>query len=63
LAPAHAEILTRTGNPVEAARNLFEALRRLDAAKLPVIVVEPMPEAGLGLAIVDRLQRAMRGSS
>ena len=63
LAPERAEILTPSGDPVEAARNLFEALRRLDAAKLPVVVVERMPEAGLGLAIADRLQRAMRASS
>lgn len=59
LEPAHAEVLTPSGDPAEAARRLFAALRRLDAAELPVVIVERMPERGLGLAIVDRLQRAM----
>lgn len=56
------EVLTPTNDPAEAAANLFEALRRLDAANLPLIVVERVPEAGLGLAIADRLQRAMKGT-
>lgn len=59
LAPARAEILTPSGDPAEAARHLFEALRRLDSSGVPEIIVERMPENGLGLAIVDRLQRAM----
>jgi len=59
LEPTCAEVLTPSNDPTEAAQRLFEALRRLDASGLPLIVVERMPERGLGLAIVDRLQRAM----
>ena len=54
--------LSLTGQPVEAAANLFAALRALDeAAKkqtLRAIAVMPIPDAGLGLAINDRLRRA-----
>ena len=42
----------------EAAANLFRYLRELDEAALDVIVAEEVPEAGLGTAINDRLQRA-----
>ncbi len=54
--------LSLTGNLVEAAANLFAALRALDEAgkkqTLRAIAVMPVPEAGLGLAINDRLRRA-----
>lgn len=51
--------LSRTGDLDEAANRLFEALRELDQnAAGQVIVVEPVPLEGLGLAINDRLQRA-----
>ena len=42
----------------EAAANLFAAIRRLDAAKLDMILAEAVPEVGLGRAIMDRLRRA-----
>ncbi|MDB5511138.1 MAG: sua5 [Enterovirga sp.] len=42
----------------EAAANLFGYLRRLDAGGAAVIAVAPIPEAGLGEAINDRLRRA-----
>ncbi|MFK7817873.1 MAG: L-threonylcarbamoyladenylate synthase [Planctomycetaceae bacterium] len=41
-----------------AAANFFAALRRLDAAKLDLIVATPFPDEGLGLALNDRLSRA-----
>ena len=52
--------LSEAGDVAEAAARLFEGLRRLDAAAgaLRRIAVMPIPEAGLGLAINDRLQRA-----
>ena len=52
--------LSEAGNLAEAAARLFEGLRRLDAAAGAPrrIAVMPIPEAGLGLAINDRLQRA-----
>ena len=52
------EILTTRGDLREAAANLFAAIRRLDALHLDLIIAEPIPEAGLGRAIMDRLRRA-----
>jgi L-threonylcarbamoyladenylate synthase len=50
--------LSRTGDLREAAANLFRHLRELDSAGLDYIVVEAVPEEGLGVAIMDRLRRA-----
>ncbi len=55
------EVLSQDGNLTEAAANLFAALRRLDAAGLDHAIVEPVPEQGLGRAIMDRLRRAAIG--
>ncbi|HMK76125.1 MAG TPA: L-threonylcarbamoyladenylate synthase [Thermodesulfobacteriota bacterium] len=52
------EILSTKGDLREAAANLFAAIRRLDALNLDLIVAEPIPEVGLGRAIMDRLRRA-----
>jgi L-threonylcarbamoyladenylate synthase len=52
--------LSPSGDLVEAAANLFSALRELDAAGARAIAVMPIPHAGLGEAINDRLQRAAR---
>jgi L-threonylcarbamoyladenylate synthase len=52
------EILSKKGDLREAAANLFAAIRRLDALNLDRIVAEPVPEVGLGRAIMDRLRRA-----
>ena len=52
------EILSRTGDPKEAAAALFSKLRLLDSAGLDLIVAEPVPEEGLGIAINDRLRKA-----
>jgi L-threonylcarbamoyladenylate synthase len=50
--------LSRTGDLVEAAANLFAALRALDRPEFTAIAVMPIPEQGLGAAINDRLRRA-----
>lgn len=50
--------LSRNGDLVEAAANLFALLRRLDRSEFTAIAVMPIPEHGLGLAINDRLRRA-----
>ena len=52
--------LSRRRDLAEAAANLFGHLRRLDAALggVGAIAVAPIPEEGLGEAIVDRLARA-----
>jgi len=55
------EVLSRKGDLREAAANLFAAIRRLDALHLDLIVAEPIPEIGLGRAIMDRLRRASSG--
>lgn len=65
--PAHSGVmlnLSWSGDLVEAAANLFSALRTLDAALeasgAKAIAVMPIPEQGLGEAINDRLRRAAR---
>ncbi|MEA2757011.1 MAG: L-threonylcarbamoyladenylate synthase [Aliidongia sp.] len=50
--------LSATGDPIEAAAALFAALRALDRTPFTAIAVMPIPEAGLGAAINDRLRRA-----
>ena len=55
---AAVEVLSPTGDLTEAAANFFAALRRLDAAQVEQIVVEPLPNRGLGVALNDRLRRA-----
>lgn len=50
--------LSRTGDLVEAAANLFAALRAADRPEFSGIAVMPIPEEGLGAAINDRLRRA-----
>lgn len=50
--------LSETGNLHEAATNLFDFMKRLDAVGSTMIAVEPIPFNGLGEAINDRLIRA-----
>lgn len=50
--------LSASGDLAEAARNLFSTLAALDAKASGAIAVAPIPDAGLGEAINDRLQRA-----
>lgn len=52
------KVLSPTGDLREAAAHLFEALHQLDRLGLPAIYAEPVPEEGLGRAIMDRLRRA-----
>lgn len=53
-------VLSPSGDVEEAARNLFAALRTLDASPVDVILAEYVPDVGLGMAINDRLRRAER---
>lgn len=56
---AHATLnLSPTGDLEETARNLFGMLRLLDRSGASRIAVMPIPAAGLGEAILDRLRRA-----
>ena len=50
--------LSPAGDLAEAAANLFAFLGRLDARAPTAIAVAPIPCAGLGEAINDRLERA-----
>ncbi len=50
--------LSTTGSLHEAATNLFDFMKRLDATGSTMIAVEPIPFNGLGEAINDRLIRA-----
>jgi len=49
--------LSRSGDLIEAAANLFQYLHELDAQNTPIAVAS-IPAKGLGLAINDRLSRA-----
>jgi L-threonylcarbamoyladenylate synthase len=57
---AAVEVLSRDGDPVAVAAHLFEALHALEAAGVTRIVAQPVPEVGLGRAVMDRLRRAAR---
>lgn len=50
--------LSPSGDLKEAAANLFAFMRALDKKEFSGIAVMPVPTAGLGLAINDRLKRA-----
>jgi len=51
-------LLSPGGDPGEAAKHLFAAMRELDALDVDLIVAELLPELGLGRAVNDRLRRA-----
>ncbi|MCA1440555.1 threonylcarbamoyl-AMP synthase [Ensifer sp. IC4062] len=50
--------LSPGGNLREAAANLFDYMKQADASGARTIAFGPVPEEGLGEAIIDRLQRA-----
>jgi len=52
------EILSPSGDLREAAATLFAKMRHLDEAHLDLILAEPVPETGLGIAMMDRLRKA-----
>ncbi|WP_298779875.1 L-threonylcarbamoyladenylate synthase [uncultured Polaribacter sp.] len=51
-------ILSKISNLQEAASKLYDALHELDHLNLDIIIVEKLPENGLGNSINDRLKRA-----
>ena len=51
-------ILSEEKNLQEAASKLYDSLHQLDSLNLEVIIVEEMPNFGLGKSMNDRLQRA-----
>lgn len=52
------EYLSKSGDMVEAAANLFYYLHELENKNLDLILVEAVEEKGLGIAIMDRLVKA-----
>jgi L-threonylcarbamoyladenylate synthase len=50
--------LSSSGDVIEAAARLFDLLHEADASPSSRIAVAPVPDAGLGAAINDRLRRA-----
>lgn len=50
--------LTKEKNLREAAINLFSAMHKLEDSDVELIVVESVPEEGIGIAIMDRLKKA-----
>jgi len=52
------EVLSKDGNLMEVAVNLYAAIQRLDSMGLKMIVVERVPNVGIGRAINDRLEKA-----
>ncbi len=49
-----------SGKLPEAALRLFHGLRTLDESGVDEIIAEPVPERGVGVAIMERLRRASR---
>lgn len=50
--------LTENGDLKEAAVRLFERLHQLEESDIEFVVVEPVPETGIGIAVMDRLRKA-----
>jgi len=55
------KVLSPEGNLQEAASKLYASMHALDQLNLDLILIERMPEKGLGISINDRLERAAQG--
>lgn len=55
---SHVEILSPDGNLKSCAVNLFAAIHRLEEADVDYILAQPVPEQGVGLAVMDKLRKA-----
>ena len=53
------KVLSQNGDFREAASNLFAYLHELENFGLDMIFVEPIEKRGLGIAIMDRLTKAV----
>lgn len=52
------EYLSESSDLVEAAAHLFEKIHALEDSDVECIVVDSVPETGVGIAIMDRLRKA-----
>lgn len=50
--------LSESGDLKECAVNLFSAIHQMEEADVEYIVAEPVPDQGVGIAIMDRLRKA-----
>lgn len=50
--------LSETGDPMEATAKLYAYMHDLDDPKYDLILVDPIPNTGVGMALNDRLKRA-----
>ena len=50
--------LSESGNMVEATSKLYAFMHDLDDPKYDLILVDPIPNTGVGMALNDRLKRA-----
>lgn len=50
--------LSVTGDMTEATANLYDYMHRADNSTYELILVDPVPNTGIGMAINDRLKRA-----
>ena len=57
---AEVRVLSESGDPVEAAANLFNLLHELDSGGFDEIWAERVPDAGVGAAVNDRLYKASK---
>ena len=56
---SHVEILSEKNSEEEIANKLFRTLHHLDGLELSCILIDKLEEEGLGLAIMNRLKRAV----
>lgn len=56
-------VLSENGDLREVAFRLFAALRKLERERAEKALAIPVPEVGLGRAIMDRLRKASRGTA
>lgn len=55
---AKVELLSTDGDLKACAVNLFAAIHRLEEADVDFILAQPVPEQGIGLAVMDKLRKA-----
>lgn len=54
----HTIVLSKKAQPKEAAKNMYAALHIMDDLQLDIILVEPMPNIGIGIAVNEKLEKA-----
>lgn len=54
----HKIVLSKSGNLQEVAKNIYAALHEMDEIGLDLIIVEKLPEIGIGIAVNEKLEKA-----